>query len=383
MKDSLRILALNPHHGGSHKAFLDGWINHSRHEFDVLTLPPYKWKWRMRHAAVTFAEELRQSAFNEKKWDLLFCTDMLNLAEFLGLCPMAIRSLPRVVYFHENQLTYPNREDRERDLHFAFSNITTGLAADRVWFNSAFHRDEFLSAVDEWMRRMPDFQLLAAAETIRDKSSIQPPGIIVAPLPDKARQREDGADSLLPRKTPADRLRIAWVSRWEHDKDPQTFFAALQLLEDRGKSFRLNVLGESFGDTPPVFDQAKQAFAKQIDHWGYASSREQYERVLRDSDVVVSTAKHEFFGIGVLEAVAAGCFPLVPRALAYPEVLGDHGDFFHDGTPESLASHLLEVGGRLADWDAEALHSRIADRFAWPSRSPAMDSAIASLLEHD
>ena len=56
----LKVLCLNPYHGGSHQAFLAGWQAHSRHQFEVWTLPPYKGKWRMRHAAVTFAHRLRQ-----------------------------------------------------------------------------------------------------------------------------------------------------------------------------------------------------------------------------------------------------------------------------------------------------------------------------------
>ncbi|MGM0378085.1 MAG: tRNA-queuosine alpha-mannosyltransferase domain-containing protein, partial [Bacteroidota bacterium] len=32
---------------------------------------------------------------------------MLNLAEFSGLADESVRRLPKISYFHENQLTYP------------------------------------------------------------------------------------------------------------------------------------------------------------------------------------------------------------------------------------------------------------------------------------
>ncbi|MFT7132051.1 MAG: hypothetical protein ACI81O_000759 [Cyclobacteriaceae bacterium] len=42
-----------------------------------------------------------------------------------------------------------------------------------------------------------------------------------------------------------------------------------------------------------------------------------YLALLGRSHVVLSTAIHEFPGVAVLEAVAVGCLPVVPDALAY------------------------------------------------------------------
>jgi glycosyltransferase involved in cell wall biosynthesis len=86
---------------------------------------------------------------------------------------------------------------------------------------------------------------------------------------------------------------------------------------------RVHFLGESFGDIPPCFLEAQKKLAGQIDHWGYAASKEEYFHVLRSSDIVVSTARHEFFGVSVIEAIASGCYPLCPNALVFPEYLGD------------------------------------------------------------
>ena len=84
---------------------------------------------------------------------------------------------------------------------------------------------------------------------------------------------------------------------------------------------RLHVVGQAFKNSPIVFANAKDEFAADIATWGYVETREEYEFVLRDSDVVVSTANHEFFGIGIVEAMTHGVLPILPDRLSYPELL--------------------------------------------------------------
>ena len=369
----MKVLALEPYHGGSHKAFLDGWSAHSRHAFTVLGLPPFKWKWRMRHAPITFADQAAERVAAGEEWDALFCSDMLNLPEFLGLAPEPLHGLPAVAYFHENQLTYPFRHEDERDYQYCFSNMATALAATEVWFNSAFHRDEFLGAIPDFLRRMPDHQPWDIADRIRHKSAIRPPGIAEPPT---RGERKPGP------------IRILWAARWEFDKDPDTFFEALRLLERRGVDFRLSVIGERFRDAPPVFAEAERELADRVDRWGYQESRQAYEAALAEADVIVSTARHEFFGISIVEAVAAGCYPLVPRRLAYPEVLGaleedGSGPHFYDGGAEELADVLALLAARVEQdelWQGDPGRGiRAASRYFWPALASSLDDALDNL----
>ncbi|HUU84279.1 MAG TPA: DUF3524 domain-containing protein [Phycisphaerae bacterium] len=366
----MRILALEPYYGGSHRAFLDGWCAHSRHEWTLLDLPPYKWKWRMRHAAITLADRVADLVERGQRWDRLFCSDMLNLAEFIGMAPLPVQLLPSVVYFHENQLTYPVRHEQERDYQFAFTNLTTALAATRVWFNSAFHRDSFLNALPVFLKRMPDCQPIEAVERVRAKARIEPPGI--GELPQRG-----------PR--PPGPPRILWAARWEHDKNPDAFFEALHKLRDRGIAFRVSVIGERFREVPPVFESARQDFADAIDRWGYQSSRAEYESALTEADVIVSTADHEFFGLSVIEAIAAGAYPLLPRRLAYPEILGagrtpGTDAFLYDGDADELARRLAALAQRCTQgglWSGVCRDSlRAVERFFWKHRGPALDRAL-------
>jgi len=293
---------------------------------------------------------------------------MLNLAEFLGLISGKIGSIPSVAYFHENQLTYPVRNEDERDYQFAMTNLTTALAATSVWFNSSFHRDSFAMALDKFLKRMPDQQPLDAVARIRGKSDIQPQGIGGFP------KREASV------KGP---MRVLWAARWEHDKNPEDFFAALRLLKGKGVEFRLSVIGEQFRDSPAVFQEAEREFANLIDHWGYQESREEYEAVLLDADAVVSTANHEFFGISVVEAISAGAYPLLPNRLAYPEILSKGkktDEYFYDGTPENLAKRLAEIAEQLKKGDLwrgdPDLCRNLVSRFEWNNLVPVLDEAI-------
>ncbi|MEL7087861.1 MAG: DUF3524 domain-containing protein [Planctomycetota bacterium] len=375
----MHLLALNPYHGGSHAAFLDGWVAHSRHTFEVLTLPAHHWKWRMRHAAATFAGELGakpQAAV--EKFDALWCTSMLDLAAFIGLS--GFRG-PAVVYFHENQLTYPARQDDVRDQHFAITHLTSALAATRrsgqLWWNSAYHRDDFLRAARKLVKKMPGRELDHVPGVVRGASAVMHPGIDVAGLGGKHTDPEAPEP---PRKFGAEHpLHLLWVGRWEHDKDPDAFFAALKKLKKRGVRFRLSVVGESFAQTPECFATARKRFAEEIVHWGYQPTRDAYRGVLRKADVVVSTARHEFFGLAVAEAVAAGCFPVLPRRLAYPELFGDEPAFYYDGTPDALAGRLEELAGWGLPIGRAAVSEKV-ERYAWPQAAAAMDAAIDSMV---
>jgi glycosyltransferase involved in cell wall biosynthesis len=370
----MKILALEPYYGGSHRAFMDGWSQRSRHDWTIIGLEPYHWKWRMRHSAVTMVERFRDLGLPPDSFDLLFVSDMLNLAEFRGLCPESLSTMPSVIYFHENQFTYPVQNEDERDLHFGFTNFTSALAANRVWFNSAFHRDEFLAASRAMILRMPDHRPLKQLEMIAERSRIFPQGI--SPTSQRSQKERDSLPTIL------------WTARWEFDKNPELFFEAMKILKQRGVRFRLNVIGEQFGTVPDMFGSARSAFAGQIGRWGYQENRADYEAALVESDIVVSTAIHEFFGVAVAEAVDAGAYPLLPNRLAYPELLklSDHaanGAYFYDGNLESLVKRLGELISLFGDgslWDAGAPARTAVSRFRWENLVDRFDSELELLL---
>jgi len=370
----MKILALEPYYGGSHRAFLDGWAKHSRHDWTVLGLPANKWKWRMRHSPVTLAEDVRNRCSEGEEWDVVFCSDMLNLAEFKGLVGAPVGQLPALVYFHENQLTYPCRANQERDLHFGLTNFTTALAADDVWFNSEFHRDEFLQALVQFLKRMPDYQHLDKIDTIRSKSLIRYP--CIQEMPPRGPRRPGPP-------------RVLWVARWEHDKGPGRFFQAMETIVTSGLDFRLSVLGQRFSEVPDMFVTAKEHLTEYINQWGYLEDRNEYTQTLLDSDIVVSTADHEFFGIGIVEAIAAGAWPILPDRLSYPEIMSHQRidipqRFFYDGSIKQLVSLLTSSMAAVEDgtlWgDDPSCGVRAMREFSWKANIDRLDDDLERVV---
>lgn len=370
----MRILALDPYLGGSHTAFFDGLTSHSRHDWTLLGVPPEKSNLRVRQATIGLAEEVARRLRDGHSWDALFCSDMLNLAEFRGLVPEPIRSLPTVAYFFENQLTCPVRHESERDQQFVLSNLTTALTADRVWFNSRFHCDDFLGGLSGFLKDLCGRHSDETVERIRAKSSVWYPGI----------------HPFAPRgPRPPGPMRILWVARWEHDKNPETFFQALQSLKWYGAEFRLSVIGQRFVEHPPAFDWAREYFYFHIDWWGYQPNRRDYADALSEADVVVSTADYEFFGISTVEAIAAGAYPVVPERLAFPEMLeavppSEAGDFFYHGGAEELAERLVLLAERTRRndlWQGDPNRGcRAVSRFYWDVLVPPMDDELDAVI---
>lgn len=373
---------MEPFYGGSHKDFADGLQAHSRHTITLKTLPARFWKWRMRGAALHFAATIPDPG----SYDLLLTCGLLSLSDLKALWGPEMP--PAVLYFHENQLSYPLPEGEKMDYQFGFTDITSALAADGLLFNSRFHRNDFLKNLRPFIARMPEYKPYWAIERIEEKAQILYPGCrFPGPAP------EGGAPPLSAtpmsgspaRKPPGGRPLIIWNHRWEFDKQPDLFFDALREARRRGLDFELALLGENFQKVPQPFLKAREEFGDRIKQYGWASSREDYIRWLREGDIVISCAIQENFGISVMEALRWGCRPLLPRRLSYPELIpeGFHDEVFYrhdEELAERLCSLLLQYRK-----DPEAFPlSGLADHaagFAWDSIIPRYDSFFSSLLK--
>lgn len=301
----MRILVLEPYFGGSHRRFLEDLQKILPYSFHFLTLPARKWKWRMRLAAPWYAEKL---ATLPSDFDVILCSTFVDVATLRGMTPEWVRSIPVCTYFHENQFAYPVQVEDERDMHFALTNLTTAASSDGLAFNSQYNLESFLSGCEEIVKKVPDMKLDLLG-TIRRKSIVLHPGMNFAAI-----------DSLKSYKTKVADPVIVWNHRWEHDKNPEFFFETLFALDEEQVDFKLIVLGQAFQRQPAIFSVARDKLSHRLLHFGYVEDTEKYYSLLRQGTLVVSTSVHEFYGMSVIEAVRAGCRPLLPNRLSYPEL---------------------------------------------------------------
>lgn len=370
----MRILLLNPFHSGSHAAVAEGFRAHSRHDVTLLALSAAGgWRWRMRGAAITLARQLRaHMPADPRPFDMVLATDMLDLATFLGLARDLLGATPVAVYFHENQLTYPLPAGRQRDLAFPWINYTSALAADAVLFNSAFHQRALLEALPGLPGRYHDHQELDLVDIILDKAHVLPPGINLRrlDLPEKQELRTENQAQRSRFGAPV----IVWNSRWEYDKGPEAFFAALRVLADAGRDFRVVALGEHVDPNEPNFLAAREWLGERVLAWGYAPDLASYRAWLWRADIVVSCAVQEFFGISVIEAMYCGCTPILPRRLSYPELLPAdlHARCLYDDHA-SLVAQLAAAMDDLPNLPREGVRS-IAARYDWYALAPEYDA---------
>lgn len=375
------ILFLETFFGGSHRAFAGGLAAHSAHDIDLRTLPAESWRWRTRAAALQLAAALAREhgrpdpiraparrPLDLSHYDAIVTTDLLTLSDFRALTC----GPPVLLYMHESQMTYPLPKGETLDAGTAFVDIRNTLFADRILFNSRFHRDRFLAVAHETLAAAPDPALRDLAAVIAARSAVLYPGCELDRLLSGAAGPGAWAEG-----HPEGPL-IIWNHRWEYDKNPAPFFRTLQRLSGEGYAFRLALLGENPQYHPREFETARETLSDHIVHYGYAADRGAYEHILAAGDIVVSTSVQENFGMAVVEAVAAGCTPLLPARLSYPEIIPTA---YHDTCLYRSNAELVQrLRSFLRDGvpHTEGLRRSMA-RYDWRAAAPAYDRELEAL----
>ncbi len=356
MKKMKRVLILEPYYGGSHRFFLEGLQANVAAVYTTFTLPARKWKMRMQLSALWCIDQINGLPYSERRFDVVLCSSFVDVAVLRALLTRVKgwdQDTKFCTYFHENQLLYPERQPESKNFQFAAINFNSALASDKIAFNSSYNAETFFAGCRKYLQTAADMGLSRTLDELRGRSCILFPGIDFTTIDRQKKDLEPG---------PAV---IVWNHRWEHDKNPDQFFEALSELSSSGIDFRLMLLGKDFPNSPRCFTDAKKIFRERVLHYGYAASYADYIALLCRGNVVVSTALHEFFGIAIIEAVRAGCFPLLPARLAYPELF-EKAYLYHDCELSGILAQAVRQNSRLPLDTAHA----ITERFSWKILAP-------------
>lgn len=304
----MKILLLSAYHAESHHYWASGIIeNLPEHKFTLLTLPARHFSWRLRGNSLSWAFEQRDVL--EADYDLLLCTSMTDLSALRGMVP-ALSKLPTVVYFHENQFAYPSTAKQQGLVEAQLTSIYTALCADKIVFNSEWNRSSFLAGASKLLKKMPDHcPRHAAIDQITARSQLL--AVPLKPFSQAVSARNNT------------RLQVLWNHRWEYDKGPEILLATVKACHDLKLDIDWHIVGQQFKHQPAEFTEIKSLLdscpTQELLNWGYIEDLATYSGILGTADLVLSTALHDFQGLAILEAVQAGCLPVLPKRLCYAE----------------------------------------------------------------
>ena len=361
--DSIRVALLEPYYGGSHKIWADGYINHSVHHVQLITMPAQFWKWRMQGGAVSMARLLTTTP------DVILASSMIDLSIFRSLTYRSLGDVPIATYFHENQLSYPQNQRQHHGWRYGFINYISALIADKNFFNSEFHQHDFMEQLPRLLKHFADYNELQTINEIMAKSAVLPVGM------DLHRFDQYQPQALKSTSTPP---LIVWNHRWEDDKNPHAFIESMIELDQSGYDFSVAITGENFQQDPALFTHARQQLGDKIVQLGYMESFEDYARLLWQADYVVSTAYQEFFGISICEAIYCDCIPILPNRLNYPNLITEDAKsacLYNNDKLTAILKHHLDGTIHV---DTTPLKTTIA-QYDWTIVAPQYDNALKQL----
>ena len=358
---SMRILLLSAYDAVSHRYWRKGLVEQfPEHDWTVLTLPDRFFNWRFRGNSLSWAVGHRETL--EQEWDHVIVTSMVDLSSLRGMVP-SLGQVPTTVYFHENQFAYP------RSGHQSFSpveqqlqTIYTALCGDKLVFNTQYNLETFLKGAAALLKKLPDHVPDGVMAMIQSRCQ-------VVPVPLAEDVPKGGVE-----KTADAPLLISWAARWEYDKGPDRLLTILRGLESSGVNYQLCLLGQSFRKSPKEFGIIEQEFQHRLQKFGFAESRQEYLQWLQQSDILLSTSRHEFQGISVLEGVACGAVPVLPDDQSYPCLFD--AEYLYQNENDAVQMMVRRSAQKLAD----QLKAPDVTHMRWSAVRPKYQTVIGEMM---
>ncbi|MCS6819433.1 MAG: glycosyltransferase [Chitinophagales bacterium] len=341
-----------------------------------------EWKAHSRHNIVLFTPDTASSDSQGDLSDSTFINihENFDLGDFdaIVVCgKAAISSLfaksdthlskaPMILCLYENSFFKYHLESHHQYATL-FDKIVLAHNVVSIWFNSQYQKikfREFLSSI------LSNLDIREKALNLFDfKANVLPPGLSL-----KSR-----FGSEIQENVKYHRCLVLWNQRWEQAKNPDLFFKTLITLAEHGIEFKLAVLGEATKDYPSVFDHAKEVLSEYIVQWGYVQDEKEYASWLWKADLLPVTAFDDNCLSSVIEAAYCNTVPLLPKRLAYPEILPaqyQHTFFYDDNEfAVKLQKRIMDV-----KYVRTMNTQQWVDRFDWNNIVKSYDDKIEELI---
>lgn len=273
-------------------------------QWTQLGLAPDNFAWRVRGNALRLAAEHTEQL--NRSYDLVIASSLVDWATLRGLVP-SLAQAPSILYFHENPFAYAEAHRSAGNGDAQMTSLYSALAADACIFNSRHNLSSFMSGIAAMLDKYPEEAPQGVVQSLLAKSHEIPVPLCADVFEGGEPASEQGS------------LRILWNQRWGFDKGPDRLLAFVKALDHSDLDARLVLTGQRGRQIPASMAELEGQYGHRIAFNQHETDRQMLRARMAKADVVLSTAKNDFQGIEVMEAVAMGCVPLLPDRLSYPE----------------------------------------------------------------
>lgn len=149
-----------------------------------------------------------------------------------------------------------------------------------------------------------------------------------------------------------DPIRLVFVGRLVKVKGVQIALQALKICANRNLNFSFTIVGDG------PYKKQLEAISKELrvdDYCTFAGMRTDVPQILENSDIFIHPCVwEEGFGIGIVEAMAAGKICICSNSGAIPEIITDGVDGYlvEKGNPEVLAEAIIAAIENKDHWES-------------------------------
>lgn len=242
------------------------------------------------------------STFDARRYDVdvLLLNQLELVAPFLQFFNRQMfHNISAISYVHWFDERRPSTPKNELHLPSLLASLGGALSSRHVGCNSAFGRNRVLARAERWFNR-------EAREELARKMVILPPCVdaaeIVRGRPKRRANRNGVARILINHRL----LRYTGVR--------QVLSESLPRLWKRRQDFRVLVTNPTRVRLPRALTETEWLQVSTFDRTDYIAA-------LWEADIVVAPHRATHWSISTLEAIAAGCVPLMNRESFFPEMM--------------------------------------------------------------